>query len=220
MLAKHLLSKTIVPLRTSDTGISALSMMDEFKVAHLPIVNNVDFLGLVSEDDILNFNDPGKPLGEHSLSLKKPYITEDQHVYDIIKIIYEQKLTVVPVLDKINTYKGTVVMSELVSRLAEMASIQQPGAIIVLELNEKDYLLSEIVQIIESNDTKILSLYTSSPVDSTRLELTIKLNKMDISSVLATFSRYNYTIKASYSENEYWDDLMDRYNSLINYLNI
>lgn len=220
MLARNLISNAIVPLRTSDTGISALTMMDEFKVTHMPIVNREDFLGLVSEEDILNFNDPEKPLGAHELSLKKPYVTEDQHIYDIIKLVYEKKLTAVPVLDKAKTYKGSIVMSELVSRLAEMASIQQPGSIIVLELNEKDYLLSEIVQIVESNDALILSLYTSSPLDSTKLELTLKINKMDISAVLATFGRYGYTIKASYSEDQYYDDLLDRYNSLMNYLNI
>lgn len=220
MIAKHLISDAIVPLRTSDTGITALTMMDEFKVRHLPIVNNVDFLGLVSEEDVLNFNDPEKPLGEHKLSLKKPYLNQDQHIYDIIKLIYELKLTVVPVLDKTKTYKGVVVLSELVARLAEMAAVQQPGAIIVLELNERDYLLSQIVQIVESNDARILSLYTTSPTESTKLELTLKLNKMDISPVLATFNRYEYHIKASYSEDEYWDDLMDRYNSLMNYLNI
>ncbi len=220
MLARNLISNAIVPLRTSDSGIDALNMMDEFKVTHMPIVNCEDFLGLVSEEDILNFNDPEKPLGAHELSLSKPYVTEDQHIYDVIKLVYEKKLTAVPVLDKANIYKGSIVMSELVSRLAEMASIQQPGSIIVLELNEKDYLLSEIVQIVESNDALILSLYTTSPVDSTQLELTIKINKMEISAVLATFRRYGYNIKASYYENQYYDDLIDRYNSLMNYLNI
>lgn len=220
MLAKNLISNAIVPLRTSDSGINALTMMDEFKVRHLPIVNNVDFLGVVSEDDILNFNDPEKALGEHVLSLKKPFVTEEQHIYDIIKLIYELKLTAVPVLEKSKAYKGSIVMSELVARLAEMTSIQQPGAIVVLELNEREYMLSEIVQIVESNDTKILSMYTTSPLDSTRMEITLKLNKMDISAVLATFGRYNYTIKASFSEDQYWDDLMDNYNSLMNYLNI
>ncbi|MGM0647636.1 MAG: CBS domain-containing protein [Bacteroidota bacterium] len=220
MIAKQLISNAIVPLRTSDTGITALNMMDEFKVRHLPIVNNENFLGLISEDDILNFNDPEKPLGEHELSLNKPFLTDDQHVYDVIKLIYELKLTLVPVLDKNNIYLGCVVMSELLARFAEIAAVQQPGALVVLELNERDYLLSEIVQIVESNDTKILSLYTTSLPDSTKLELTLKLNKMDISSVMATFDRYGYHIKAAFSEEQYWDDLMDRYNSLMNYLNI
>jgi predicted transcriptional regulator len=209
-----------VPLKTSDSGITALNMMDEFKVTHLPIVNNIDFLGLVSEEDILNFDNPEKPLGEHELSLSKPYVEENQHMYDVIKSVYELKLTAIPVLDKTKAYKGSIVMSELVSRMAEMAAIQQPGALVILELNEKDYMLSEIVQIVESNDAKILSLYTTSTVDSTKLELTLKINKMDISAILATFGRYNYTIKASFSEDQYWDDLLDRYNSLMNYLNV
>ncbi|MGM0611999.1 MAG: CBS domain-containing protein [Bacteroidota bacterium] len=221
MLAKQLLSDTIVPLRKSDTGICALNMMDEFKVRHLPIVHDSEFWGLVSEDGVLEFDNPEKPLEEiDSTFFNKTFIAEDQHLYEIIKLLYQQNLTVLPVLNENKIYKGSVVLSELLVRVAEMASIQHPGAIIVLEVNEKDYLLSEIVQIVESNDAKILSLYTSSPVDSTKLEITLKLNKMDVSAVMSTFDRYDYTIKASFSEDEYWDNLMDHYNSLMNYLNI
>lgn len=100
MLARSLISDLIVPLRTSDTGLQALNLMEEFKVSHLPIVNNNDLLGLVTETDIFETNTFEEPLGNHNLSLIKPYVYDYQHVYDVIRIVYEQKLTLIPVVDE------------------------------------------------------------------------------------------------------------------------
>ena len=80
MIAKEMISDVIPALKTSDTGITALNWMDIFKVSHLPIVNDEEFLGLISENDIYDLNMPEEPLGNHQLSLLRPYVTEDQHV--------------------------------------------------------------------------------------------------------------------------------------------
>jgi hypothetical protein len=98
--------------------------------------------------------------------------------------------------------------------------LNNPGGIIILELNDKDYLLTEIAQIVESNDAKVLGMYLTTFPDSTRIEITLKINKIDVGPVLQTFIRYNYTIKASFSEDTYTESLQERYNSLMNYLNI
>ena len=90
----------------------------------------------------------------------------------------------------------------------------------MLELNLHDYSLSEISRIVESNDAKILSLYISSHMDSTKLEVTIKINRTDLSAIIQTFNRYNYTIKASFHQSEYVDDLKDRFDSFMSFLNI
>jgi hypothetical protein len=91
---------------------------------------------------------------------------------------------------------------------------------LVLELNIHDYSLSEIARIVESNDAKILSLYISSHIDSNKLELTVKINRTDLSPIIQTFNRYNYTIKASFHQSEYVDDLKDRFDSFMSFLNI
>jgi hypothetical protein len=80
--------------------------------------------------------------------------------------------------------------------------------------------LSEIARIVESNDAKILSSYISSHIDSTKLEVTIKINRTDLSAIIQTFNRYNYTIKASFHQSEYVDDLKDRFDSFMSFLNI
>ncbi|MCD4746126.1 MAG: CBS domain-containing protein, partial [Bacteroidales bacterium] len=188
--------------------------------SHLPIVNNIDFLGLISEADINNLNNTKAPLGNHLLSLTHPFVTEYQHIFEVIKLIASLKLTLVPVLNDKNHYLGVITLNNLVDYFSKIIAVQNPGGIIVLEINYNDYVLTEIAQIIESNDAKILSLYVTSHPDSTKMELTLKINKIDIHSILQTFNRYNYIIKASYSEGDDFDDLQERYESLMKYLDI
>lgn len=220
MLAKDLISDNIPPLKTSDTGSKALAWMDEFRVSHLPIVNSMELLGVISEVDIMDLNDPEQPLGNHKLSLQKSFVFDDQHIYDIIKLIDEQKLTIIPVLDKNMHFTGMISLQDLTHSFSKMAAVDSPGGIIILELGIRDYSLSEIARIVESNDAKILSTYITSPSDSTRINLTLKINVSDLSRIIATFNRFNYTIKASYHQDGFLDDLRDRYDSLMHYLNI
>jgi signal-transduction protein with cAMP-binding, CBS, and nucleotidyltransferase domain len=220
MYARELISEDIPPLKTSDTGERALAWMDEFRVSHLPIVNNVDFLGLISESDILDFNSSSEPIGGHSLNLSRPYVFDYQHTYDVLKVMSSLKLSVIPVLNDKEQYLGLIHLSTLLQHFAEMASMKESGGLLVLELNSHDYSLSEIARIVESNDAKILSSYISSQIDSTKLEVTIKINRTDLSAIIQTFNRYNYTIKASFHQSEYVDDLKDRFDSFMSFLNI
>ncbi|MGE5383690.1 MAG: CBS domain-containing protein [Omnitrophica WOR_2 bacterium] len=220
MIAKDLISDTIMPLQTSDTGMTALNWMEEFKVSHLPIVNNKDFLGLISETDIYELNSYDEPLGNHPLSLKNPYVLETQHVYDIIKLVHELKLTLIPVLNDKNHYVGSITLQCLTKYFARLAAVDNPGGIIVLEIGVRDFLLSEIARIVESNDAIILSLYVMMLPDSTKMEVTLKVNRMDISSLMSTFERFNYTIKASFFKNDFDETLLDRYDSLMKFLDI
>ena len=220
MYARELISEDVPPLKTSDTGERALAWMDEFRVSHLPIVNNVDFLGLISESDILDFNSSSEPIGGHSLNLSRPYVFDYQHTYDVLKLMSSLKLSVIPVLNDKEQYLGLIHLSTLLQHFAEMASMKDSGGLLVLELNSHDYSLSEIARIVESNDAKILSSYISSQIDSTKLEVTIKINRTDLSAIIQTFNRYNYTIKASFHQSEYVDDLKDRFDSFMSFLNI
>ena len=221
MIARNLISDIFIPLKTSDSGATALGLMDEYRVAHLPIVNDQDFLGMISDADIYSLNSFDDPVGNHPLSLSHAYVTEDQHIFDIIRAFAGEKLTLLAVLDKNRNYLGVITLANLVQHLSNMAALENPGGIIVLEVNDKDYSLAEISQIVESNDAKVLALYITSFTDSTKLEITLKLNRMDIGPVIQTFNRYDYIIKASYSDQDEYDDILrDRLDSLMKYLNI
>jgi acetoin utilization protein AcuB len=220
ILARDIITDAIPPLKTSDTGLKALSWMEEFRVFHLPIVNGTEFLGLISEEDILNLNSPEEPIGNHPLSLLRPFVKEDQHIYDVVKLIDKIKVTLIPVLDEEDKYMGLITLPDLMNRIASIGAIQDPGGVIVLELNINDYSLSEIAHIIESNDATILSSYITSHYDSKKMELTMKVNKTDLSRILAAFYRHNYNVKASFHQTEFTDQLKNRFDSFMNYLNI
>jgi CBS domain-containing protein len=138
----------------------------------------------------------------------------------VIKIVAELNLSVIPVLDENQKYLGLITMKDLVKNLANLSSIRDPGGIIVLEVNERDYSLSQIAQIVESNDCKILSCYVNTIPDSTLMNVVVKVNRTDLRNVLATFTRYNYIIKGSYMETGSQDDMRDRFDMLMNYLDI
>ena len=220
MLAKDLITDEIPPLKLTDTGTKALQWMDEFKVSHLPIIDKNEFLGLVSDTDILDKNISDEPIGKYKMSLLRPFIFERQHIFEAIKLISKINITVIPVVDKDQHYLGLITMNDLMRQIAQLAAIQEPGGIIVLELNTNDYALSQIAQIVEGNDAKILSCYYTMLPDSTKIEVTLKINKEDLSGILQTFNRYNYNVKASFHQSEFVNDLNSRYNYFINYLGV
>lgn len=219
MIAIDLVTDEIPPLKTSDTGLKALAWMEEFKVAQLPIVNNTKLLGLITEEDILDLNEAEEPLGNHKLSLEKSSVLKTQHLFDVFSIMAQNKLSLLPVVDAENNYLGIITLSNLVQVFSETASLKDAGSVITLELNINDYSISEIGKIIESDDAKILSLYVTSSPDTTKMELTIKINKTDISRILQTFFRFNYIVTASYQQSDYEEDLKKRYEAFMRYLN-
>lgn len=220
MIARNLISSWLLPLKTSDTGQDALNRMDEYKVSHLAIVNNEDFLGLISEQDVINFNNLNEPLGNHKLTLNNPYIAENQYIFDALKLAHEFKLSVIPVVDNHERYLGCITLQSLLSNLAETLSVDSPGAYVVLEMSENDYSLTEIANIVESNNGKVLSTFLYTQSESTLISVVLKLNTIEIGPILQTFSRFNYSITASFGDDENEEDLKERYDSLMNYLNI
>ena len=150
MTAKELISGAVISLRPGDIGSDALSLMDELRVSHLPVVNDLEFLGLISDSDIYNKGEYDQPAWDHKLTLNRVYVYEDQYIYDVIRLFSEQKLTLLPVLNAKNQYAGVITLADLVYHLATITSVDNPGGIIVIEVNEKDYLLTEIAGIVDS----------------------------------------------------------------------
>lgn len=220
MFAIELAADIIPPAVTSDTIQKVLDRMVEFRVRHLPVVNEEQFLGLISDDDVIGETDYQTPIGALALSLINPFVFQEQHIYDVIRLFYERQLTVVPVLDDKNNYLGLITINSLTGYFAQLTAAAQPGGIIVLEISDKNNSLAHMSQIVESDNAQILSSYVRSFPDSTRLEVTLKVNKQDISAMVATFLRYEYTIKATFNHTGENDSARERYDSLMNYLNL
>ena len=220
MLARELISDVVTALKTSDTGTSALSWMEVFRVKHLPIVNHREFLGLISDSDIFDLNDPDEPVGNHNLSLQRPYVKEEQHIYEVIELMSRMELTLVPVLNREKQYLGVITQEDLTRKFAHLSAMQQPGGIIELEMLQHEYSLSEISQIVESNNGRILSLYVAANDDNTKLRVTLKINLTDLTSIIETLNRYNYTVVSSHMNDEDLDEFyQERFDGFLKYLN-
>lgn len=220
MLAIELIADAVPPVHTSDSIQKVFDRMAEFRVRHLPIVNEDQFLGLISEDDLIEETDYNAPIGSLALSLVNPYVLQDQHIYDVIRLFYERDLSVVPVLDAKKDYQGLISINTMNEYFAKLTSVAEPGGIIVLEISNKNNSLAHMSQIVESDNAQILSSYTRTFPDSTRMEVTLKVNKQDISNIIATFLRYEYDVKATFNVTDNNDNAKDRFDSFMNYLNL
>lgn len=220
MIAEELISNVIPTLKTSDTVQKALERMIEFKLYHLPIVNETQFLGLISEEELIEVRDQQLPLGSLSLTILNPFVFKDAHIYDVIRLFNQMQLSLVPVLDVNKNYLGVVSINTLLSYTAETYAVKEPGGIIVLEISNRNNSLAHMAQIVEADNAQILSSYVSSYPDSTRLEITLKINKTELSGIIASFERYDYQVKAVFNNTQNDDGSVDRFNSFMNYLNV
>ena len=219
MKAVKLISSSIISLLPDDDGNRALELMNLYRVNHLAVVKNDFYLGVVSDKEINNWNSSDEYIEEHLPNLASPHVIYNQHLFDIIEVLEKNNLSVVPVLDENKQYKGVITNRKLLYTIANSAAIQSVGGVIVLQMNHNDYSLTEISNIIENNDAKILSTYVTSTPESTKMELTIKINKTEITPIIKDLERYEYSIVASYKEDDEDIDFLERYEQLMRFLN-
>ena len=221
MVAKDLISETLPFLKPTDTVGIAIGYMDSFKVSHLPIVNNMEYLGLISDTSLYDLNDQKSRLENSDLTLFKPFVGIDQHIFDILGVASIYNLSVIPVVTDSNQFKGSILRGDLIKCFAKVSSISEHGGIIVIEVNPRDYSMSQIAQIVESNNIKILSMFITSPPDSSMMEVTLKVNITELSSVIRTFERYGYDVKSWVTSDDTVDQFYsERFDMLMKYLNI
>jgi acetoin utilization protein AcuB len=220
MIAKSFLSALIPSIKSSETAEKALMWMADFHVQHLPVVEDGHFLGVISEDDIYELSKPEVTIAEHSYSNKNSFVNEYEHVYEIVKMAVRHQLTLVPVIDDNEVYLGAITQEALLAYFAQATSINEPGSILVLEVSERNYSLAEIARLAEYEQATILSSNVTSQPNSILMEITLKFNTREVGRLVATYERFNYTVKASFQESDYMEDYQDRYDSLMSYLSI
>lgn len=218
MLSQKLIATDITPAHPQDKGISVMSLMDEFKVLHLPVVENGKLLGIVSEEDLWSMHNQEKPVKNILQRLKQAQVTFEHDVFEIVKLVNEHDLSLIPVVDK-GRYMGAISIRSILKALASIVAMQSDGGVLILEMNKNDYSMSEMAQIVEGNGAKILSSYISNHRENKMLKVTLKLNVNDLKPIIQTFERYQYTITAHYDQSESNNDLHERYDSLMRYLN-
>ena len=119
MIASELISYDIPPLKLSDVGSKAMDWMEEFKTAYLPVVNQNIYVGLLSEMDILDRSNLDDAISDYNLNFNKLYVNQDQHLFEVISVLVENDLTLVPVINNAGEYLGVITTDIILKSFAK-----------------------------------------------------------------------------------------------------
>ena len=221
MLAEKLISDVIPSVQSADEGKKALSHMDVFRVSHIPVVDDDKYLGLISDKLIYDLNLVEERIASALDKLNTTHAHKDQHIFELAIVMYKLKISVLPVLDDDHYFLGAISLYDLARRFANLFSLQEMGGVLVLEMNVNDYSITQISQIIEGNDVKILSFFIDRKPGTNNMDVILKLNKEELSGVVQALMRYNYNVKAVYQDRSMLSDLyQDRYDQFMKFMNI
>lgn len=219
MLNKELISATIPTLTLSDSVIQALDLMSEFHVMQLPVVAAEKYLGLVFEEDLMN-TDERATLQSLDNHFSKVAVHANTHFIEAVQMLNDYNLTMVPVVDKENEFVGSIPAINLLKELGKTTGASEPGGLIVLEMEQRNFSFSELSKLVETNDAQITQLNSYWDNNTSSFFVAIKINKFEISDIVATFQRYEYNVKYYFGEELYENELRNNYDHLMNYLNI
>lgn len=222
MYIKDLYKSTLIPVLGTDLIDNTLNDMKTNGISILPVVDSDNiYMGLIDYSADIDQNKNKNIQNSSIITFKDIYAFPHQHILEILDLFFKNNILSIPVIDKDSKYLGIITYQSVIEWLSTITSIKTPGAIVVISLDYRDYMLSEISQIIENNNSKILFLYIELDQNSTHAELTIKLNNNEITSIIQTLERYNYTIKSYFADVQLLTDLYkERVEELLNYINI
>jgi acetoin utilization protein AcuB len=220
MIAPELISDSIPPLHLEDSGEHALITMQEFNVSQLPVLDGMKYVGFLTFDEVISLKHLSHNLKSFHLSLRRPFVLNTAHIFDVMKAAVDFNVKIVPVVDEDNNYLGLISAETCLRAFATLNSVKDAGAIIELEIGLNDYTLSEVARIAEDNNATILCFYTNIRQQDAMVEITIKLNTTDVSSLVSAFERYEYMVKAIHNDVQYTEEIKERYDALMRYLNV
>ncbi len=215
----HLLND-LKPLADTDQVGVILDAMEELKFSHLPVVDQDRiYLGVVCEDDLLEVSEDGDTLGKHSHLLKSYSVARESNLFDAIKIIGEGNLSLLPVINQDKKYIGYLSTAEVLQDLGRDLTFSEAGGVIVLKIPVRDYQLTQIAQIVESEDARIIGVHLANASDPDELIVCLKTNQPDLSRIIKSFERYNYVITEVFHQSIFDESVADRYEAFMKYIN-
>ncbi len=221
MVAADLINEMIPPLKSNDSVKKALNWMDAFRITQLPIVENNAYKGIITEDMLYEINNPDASIATIEPLYEDVFVGEDQHFYDVMRLATDHNLRIIAVVDATNLFVGVITIRDTLAAFARTFANQSAGAIIVMSMNYRDYSLSHISRLIEENNTKILSSYVDTdPYDTSLIKLTLKLDKTELTPILATLERFEYRVIAKFQENPDADIQKERLDMFFRYFDI
>jgi acetoin utilization protein AcuB len=219
LISKALVQKNIPTLRLQQTCAEVSDVFNIYHLPVLPVISKNELLGMISSTIISGFS-PDTPLQELNSMLLRGHGYEDEHIFDIMGKMSQFQLPVIPVLDSGQHYTGCITAEKLIYFMAESYSLQENGHIIMIEAGSKDFTMSEICRIFESEGVQVIGSFISQNINTSGVTITIKTNTMETLRVRNTLERYGYRLIVTYQEDLYQNTLKERYNSLMHYLNV
>ena len=219
MNTEQLISPAVPTLLPEDSGSHALDQMEKSGFSELPVISEENYVALIQENDLLDWDTPDASLSTAGFLNYKPAIAASSHPFEALRILHQLNLDILPVIDHEQKYVGSVTKSTLLKYITENSGIDNPGGIIVLEIAPRNYTLYEIARICENEDVIILNMQVHTN-ELGMLEVTIKLNRTVLAAVVSSFERHNYHVKEVYGEDNKDDDISGKYNLLMNYINM
>ena len=220
MIAQELINHIIPTLKLADDVHTIVVLMEELRSNQLPVVDKGKFLGLISEEMILKENDVDK-VRELKLLATECIVDERTHFNDVLKVASSHGVQMVGVINTQGEYIGVITIQDIISSFGQTPTAGLSGGAIVLSLNQIDYSLSEISRLIESENSKILSCMVKEDVQNpTKIRLSLRINKKDVSRITATLERFGYRIIAKFQESKTLEDEKEKIGMLLKYLDV
>ncbi len=219
MFCSQLISSDIIARNLSDSVATILAKMEELKVSHLPVVENEKFIGLIAEDDLQDTS-PETPIAKLTDYLIHSTVQVNDYFLVGVKVAYVMQIDVIPVLNEKKEFEGVIRRDSLFRELAQLTGAEEYGSMIVLEIEQKDYSVGNLNRLVESNDAIITQLNTRVEKGSSAITVVVRINKEEISDIVATFQRHDYTVKYYLGEELFRNELQSNLDHLMNYLNI
>jgi CBS domain-containing protein len=220
MTAIDLIAHDIPALKLEQTGRDAFHLLSDYHVKHLPVVDGTKLVGIISEEDVFNHK-IYEPVSEYDFTLRRPLSARPgEHLFEVMRVMGDNRLTIMPITDEEGNYLGLVSQNSIVKAFASVTAFAMPGGVIILEMNHRDYSLATIARVVEEENASVLAAFISSTPEAEVLELTLKINREDVTRIVAGLERYKYVVRHTYASDAYSETMKERYDSLMSYLNI
>jgi CBS domain-containing protein len=220
MLTIELINNNIPRLKLQDTVSKALQLINDFRVTHLAVVADDKYLGLISEEDLLDAEEEKMPIELMQETFIDAAVHDNEHFLTAVNFCNQHDTSVVPVINEERELAGVITNTDLLKALGNFAGTNEIGGIMVLEMERSQFAISEISRIVESNDATILHLNTTVHPETGMLTVSIHTNKKEIASIVATFERYDYDVIYYFGNENFENEIHTNYRHLMNYLDI
>jgi len=213
------ISTDIDALKLKDSVKKAKDIFANCSLSHLPVVKNSYLLGLLAENDIQVLENENDNIEAHQDLIQSINISHTMLWIDLLKQFATFRSNILPIIDDDHLYLGYYELNDVLHQFLETPFLNEVGLLLIVEKNSSEYSFSEIAQIVESNNARLLgALVTKRSVDT--VQVTLKITDHDINNTIQTFRRYNYHVISENLEDKYLDQLKNRSEYLQKYLNI